>query len=209
MQLFSRSVVFAGPIPEVTGYATDMRAFVSERSGREIALWSVMFGAPLGTMVYTLRVDGLADLQAATATFITDAEYHAKLAEGRHFVAGPAEDNLATPIHGELGNPPPVGSIAVVTSAVIGNGAYAEAVAWGIDIAQHVEQVAGTPTVFLMSDYGTFGQVTWIGVTADAAAADAAGQAINGDAAYIGKLGDAGRLFVPGSGHRTLLSRIA
>jgi hypothetical protein len=209
MQLFSRSVMFNGPFGDVMAYATDMRQFVSDKTAREVGLWSVMFGAPLGAMVYAARVDGLADLQSIGATLVGDADYHAKLAKGRDFVAGPAEDNLATPIHGELGDPPPVGSVAVVTTAAIANGAYAEAIAWGVDIAQHVERVAGVPTLFLANDFGAFGQVTWIGVSPDAAAADAAGQKINADPDYLGKLASAGTLFAQGTGHRTLLSRVA
>ena len=209
MQLFTRAVMLNGPFNDVMAYATDMRQYVSDKTGREVGLWSVMFGAPLGAMIYAARVEGLADLQSIGATLLGDPDYHAKLAKGREFVAGPAEDNLATPIHGELGDPPPVGSVAVVTTAAIANGAYADAIAWGVDIAQLVERVAGVPTLFLANDFGAFGEVTWIGVSADAAAADAAGQKINADPEYLGKLADAGRLFAEGSGHRTLLSRVA
>ena len=202
--------MMAGPQADVMAYATDIRAYVAGKTGEDIGLWSVVFGAPIGTMSFTARVDGLAGLQAMTATFIDDAEYHAKLAAGRDFVAAPSEDSLAEPLHGDMGgDPPPVGSMAVVTTAVVGNGAYAEAIGWGIDIAQHAEKVSGMPTVFLMNNYGTFGQVTWIGIAADAAAADAAGAAINADADYVAKLGGARDLFVPGMSHRALLSRVA
>jgi hypothetical protein len=209
MQLFTRAVMLNGPFDAVMSYAADMRQFVSDKTDREVGLWSVMFGAPVGAMVYAARVDGLADLQSIGATLVGDADYHARLAKGREFAAAPAEDNLATPIHGELGDPPPVGSVAVVTTAEIANGAYADAFAWGIDIAQHVERVTGVPTLFLSQDFGAFGAVSWIGVSPDAAAADAAGQKINADPEYVAKLADAGRLFAQGSGHRTLLSRVA
>jgi hypothetical protein len=190
-------------------FATGMRELVSDRAGRELALWSVSFGAPIGTLIYSARVEGLADLQSIGATLMGDAEYHAKLASGRDLGTAPPVDGLSTPIHGELGAVPPVGSVAVVTTASMANGKYAEAIGWGIDMAQYVETVAGASTLFLMPDYGGFGEVTWISVTPDAASADTAGTTINADAGYLGKIAAAGDLFAQGSGHRSLLTRIA
>jgi hypothetical protein len=209
MHLFTRTVTTTGAPAETMAYASDMRSYVSEKTGREVALWSGDFGGPLGTMIYAVRVDGLADLHAMRATLMADSGYHAKLAAGAQFSAGPAMDNMARPIHGELGDPPPVGSIATVTSAVIGNGRYMEAVAWGVDMAQLVEKISGVPTMFLMNAYGTFGSVTWISVVPDAAAADAAGEAVENDQDYLGRLGAIGDLFVPGSGHRAQATRVA
>lgn len=209
MQLFSRVVALTGPFAEVNAWATDMRQYVSDKAGREIGLWSVLFGAPLGTMVYSARVEGLADLQSIGAALLAEADYHAKLASGREFSVGPPVDQISTPVYGELGDPPPVGSVAVVTTATIANGAYAEAIAWSVEIAQYVEGVTGFRSTFLVDDFGPFGQVRWIGVAPDVAAADAAGQKLNADAGYLDKLSAAGKLFAQGSGHRGLASRVA
>ena len=151
-----------------------MQAHVSAVGGREIALWSTVFGAPLGTMTYAVRVEGIADLQALSAQILADADYHAKLAKGADYAVGNAEDRLFQPLNAEFGDPPPVGSMALVTSAVIANGAYEKAIAWGLDMAQHASSVTGIPTLFLVEQYGTFGSVGWIGVAADGAAIDAA-----------------------------------
>lgn len=209
MQLFSRQIQLAGPLAETMAYATDLQAHVSAVGGREIALWSTVFGAPLGTMTYAVRVEGIADLQALSAQILGDAEYHAKLAKGVDYAVGTAEDRLFQPLNAEFGDPPPVGSVALVTSAVIANGAYEKAFAWGIDMAQHASSVAGIPTLFLAEQYGTFGSVGWIGVAADGAAIDAGTAALNADADYLKKLGAAGDLFLPGSGHRILSTRVA
>jgi hypothetical protein len=61
----------------------------------------------------------------------------------------------------------------------------------------------------LMQEYGQFGVLTWIGISADAEGVDKSAQAMNGDADYISKLSAAGDLFVPGSGNRSLAIRIA
>lgn len=210
MQLFTRSVPFTGALPDVMGWASGMREYVSGKIGREVALWNVLFGAPIGTAVYTLRIEGLADLQSITQTLVSDPEYHTLLANGQGLATSPPVDSVATPIHGDLGDvPPPVGSVATVTTAVMEPGRYGEAIAWGIDVAQHVEAVGGVPVTFLVSDFGPFGQVEWIGVAPDAAAADAANQKINADADYLAKLENIGGLFTAGSGHRSLAVRTA
>jgi len=209
MHLFSRRVMTAGPVPEVAAYLTDIRSYVSDKTGSEVGLWAAGFGAPVGTYVFNTRVDGLAGLQAMTATLMDDPTYHAKLAAGAAYQAAPAEDQMAEMLNGEPGDMPPVGSVAVVTTAVIGNGRYAEAVGWGLEMAEFATTVGGMPTGFYMTMYGTFGTVQWIGVAADAAAADQAGQAVNADPDYIAKLGSVGDLFVPGSGHRSLATRMA
>ena len=209
MQLFTRSVMLTGPFADVMGYAADMRAHVADKIGREVSLWSAMFGAPLGAMAFSTHVEGIADLQAAGSALIADADYHAKLTVGRTLQGGPAEDHLYTPVHGELGDHPPVGAMAVVTTAAIANGQYVEAITWGIDIAKHVESVTGLPTLFLTDDYGAFGQVTWIGVAPDGAATDAAGAAVLADPGYIERVSAGASLFVAGSGHRSLVARVA
>jgi hypothetical protein len=209
MQLFTRSVLMTGAPAEIMTYAAGMCSYVSEKTGRQVGLWSGGFGGPLGAMVYAAHVEGLADLNSMGTALMEDPAYHAKLAAGAHLAAGPAMDDLARPIHGELGEPPPVGSIATVTRAVIANGKYMEAVGWGVEMAQLVEKLSGAPTSFLMSGYGTFGTVIWISVVADGAAADAAAAAVENDADYIGRLAAVGDLFIPGSGHRSMATRVA
>jgi hypothetical protein len=210
MQLFSRRVHMVGATPaEMMTYATDMRSYVTGKVGRDVALWATTFGAPVGTMSYTVRVEGVADLQATMSVLMGDEEYQAKLAKGAHMSGGPAVDSLMQPIYGELGATPPVGSMAAVTTAEIANGAVTDAIAWGVDMAMHVESVTGMTCLFLASQYGPFGTVGWISGAADAAGVDAANAAINADEAYMGKLGAIGDLFREGSGHQALLTRIA
>jgi len=209
MQLFTRNVMMMGTPADIMNYSTDMRAYVEDKTGREIGLWANLFGAPNGTMSYTVRVEGFADLQAATAGLMEDPVYHEKLAAGQSMIGGPSMDTIGQPIHGEMGDMPPVGSYATVTRATMANGRYMEAMGWGVEIAQHVEKVAGLQTMFLSSVFGGFGDVAWIMVAADAAAADAATAAVNGDPDYLTSVNGAGELFIPGSGHQSLTTRVA
>jgi len=209
MQLFSRQVLTAGPPAAAAAWAIDMAAEATAKMGTEVALWAGGIGAPVGSMAFTARVEGIADLAAKVAPLAEDADYQAKLAKGADIIVGPATDSLATPLHGELGAPSAVGSFAVVTNAQIANGQYAEAIGWGIDVAQHVTSLSGMPVMVLMQEYGPFGTLTWIGISEDAAGVDASTAATNGDADYVAKLSAAGDLFVPGSGQRMMATRVA
>jgi hypothetical protein len=210
MQLFSRQIQLIGAPAEVRAYATEMQGFVTEKIGREVGLWSVVFGEPAGTMAFTTAVDGVADFLALTADLLADEEYNAKVAANQHLVAGPATDMLAQPLHGELtGDRPPVGACSVVNTATVLAGMYEPAFAWGIEAAQLAESLSGTPVMFLVGSYGTFGQVTWISVHADAAAADTAEAAIYGADEFMKKLAGAKGLFVEGSGNQSIAGRIA
>ena len=210
MKLFSRRVHLVGPPAETMAYATDMCAYVNDKLDREVALWSAVFGAPLGTMMFTMRVEGVADLATASAGLLADPAYHAKIAAGAAFAGAPAEDSIGTPIRGELGGEaPPVGTYAAVTTAQIANGKYAEAFGWALEVAGHVESVTGMPTLVISSQYGPFGTVNWIAGGADADAVDAANAALMGDEGYMTMLVAAGDLFVPGSGQQALIQRVA
>ena len=124
-------------------FATGMRELVSDRAGREIALWSVSFGAPIGTLSYSARVEGLADLQSIGATLMGDAEYHAKLAAGRDLGTAPPVDGLidADPWRARRRTARRHGSDhhdGRDRQRQVRRGA-----AWGVEIAQYVEGVTG------------------------------------------------------------------
>jgi hypothetical protein len=210
MHLFSRTVQLVGPPSEVGAFVSEIRAHVSKRLDQDVGVWSVGFSQPVGTMVFTARVDGIAGVMAMQETFANDAEYEAILAKGAGFRAGPAIDGLSEPILGDMdGDPPPVGTVVAVTSAQIANGKYADAFAWGVEVAQHVQQVSGVEVAFLRDVFGPFGSVRWISGYPDGAAADAANAAVNGDEGYMKLLGDSADLFIQGSGHQGMGVRIA
>lgn len=209
MRLFTRTVHLSGPVADVIGQSTEMRALVTAKTGVEVGLWNVQFGAPLGTVVYSAHVEGLGQLMSMNDTLMADAEYHELLARGAGFVDGPVEDSLGVPLHGDLGEVPPVGTVVMATRAVVAGGKYAEAAAWGIDMAIHSEKVTGFPVGFFMDSFGTFGSVAWLSGAPDAAAAESAGDTLNADPSYLEKLGEVGDLFVPLSGVRSMATRIA
>lgn len=211
MFLYSRLLTMQGPAPEMLGWVAEVTAHVNANSDLNVSCWSAQFGHPLGTIGWSAVVEGRAQLRASTAGLLADPSYHALVGRAADWVVAPPQDFLRGFVYGgpAEGGRPPLGAVAVMTTAVAAGGKYAEAFAWGVDIAQHVERVSAMPIAFLADSYGTFGQMTWISIAPDDAAADAADAAINSDPDYLQRLGGVGDLFVPGSGHRSELVRIA
>jgi hypothetical protein len=210
MYLFSRVATLRGSERNSLAWAAEVSGYVNDHSDHAVSLWRADFGRPVGTVIWSAWVESHDDLAKGFANLATDDGYHSLIEKGQEFVTDAPSDFLRQAIHGEPGpTAPPIGAVTTVTTAVVGNGRYAEAMAWGVEMAQLVEQVSGAPTLFLVDSYGTFGQVTWLTGAADMAAADAAGEAINANADYMKRLSDVGDLFVPASGDRALVSRIA
>jgi hypothetical protein len=191
-------------------WAAEINAYVSKKSGRPIALWSVGFGQPVGTVVWTLRVDSHADFQAAFAGLAEDDGYHALIEKGAAFVTSPMVDTLREFVH-DAPTPGgrPVGAVAVLTTATMSADRGADAVAWSVELASYVTSLTGDATMFLLDSYGTFGQAAWLGAAADMAAVDAGSAKLQTDPGYLKRLAASGGLFIPGSGHRSLVTRVA
>jgi hypothetical protein len=210
MYLFSRLATLRGNERNSMAWAAKINGYVDAHSDHDLTLWRADFGHPVGTVAWAAWVESHAALNAGFAKLVEDDGYFDLLDEGQEFLAEAPEDFFRQALHGSPGEAaPPVGAVSTVTTAVVAGGRYDQGISWGIEMAQLVEEVTKLTTVFLLDSYGTFGQVTWLTGAPDLAAADAASEAINSNDKYMKRLGDAGELFVPGSGQRRLMTRIA
>ncbi len=89
----------------------------------------------------------------------------------------------------------------MVTTATVVVERVADAMAWSVDMATHVEKVTGKPASVWSSVYGQMGEIGWIGVVDDCRGRDASGDAINGDAGTRAAEGHGGPVH-PGLGPR-------
>jgi hypothetical protein len=121
------------------------------------------YGYPLGTLAWTASSSPRA-LAAATAGLLADDGYYDLIEQAADLIDQPGEDLLRQLVHGEPGEPPPVGAVATVTTATALVDRMAEAVGWGVEIAQHVTSVTGTPVAVFTHAFGQMGGMTWIGV---------------------------------------------
>jgi hypothetical protein len=210
MYLFSRLATLRGNQRNSLAWAATMNGYVDAHSDHNLSLWRADFGYPVGTVAWSAWVESHADLNAGFAKLAEDDGYFKLLDDGQEFLTEAPQDTLRQALHGGPADaPPPIGAVTTVTTAVVAGGKYDDGVSWGVEMAQLVEEVTKNPTLFLLDAYGTFGQVTWLSGAPDLAAADAANDAINANDKYMKSLGDVGDLFVPASGHRSLVTRIA
>ena len=210
MYQFGRLLTLQGDVREAMPWASEVTAHVNANTEMDVSLWGSVFGYPTGTLAWSTMVEGRAHLGAETAKLTTDNAYLDLVSKAREWVAGPAEDIFRSVVHGGPGDEPPgVGAVASVTQAVAATGKMPDALAWGVDMAQHASSVTGHAVSLLVNAYGDFGGMAFISVAADMAAADAAADAIQGDSDYISKIGASSGLFVDGTAHQSLLRRIA
>jgi hypothetical protein len=208
MYLYSRAALLHGPLGHSLAWAMEVTEYVNEHSDLDVAMWRVDFGHPLGTTVWSAVVESRAALAAATAS-LTTKKYADLVDAGAKFRLGAPEDALRQHVHGHQGDTPAIGSSSLVVTATAMPGKMADAVAWGMTMTDHVARATGANTSFFVDAYGPFGQLTWISNAPDLAAVDAGNDAVAADAAYHEGLAASGHLFVPGSGHNALLTRIA
>jgi len=211
MYLFSRTATLTGDERKSLGWAAEMNAYVDSHSRHDVSLWRCDFGQPVGTVVWSTWTESLVTLNDGFAELVADDGYFDMVQKGSDFERDPAVDMLREAVHGgpTAGEAPPLGAVAVVTTAVMAAGRYNDAIAWSVEMAQLVEEVTEQPTSFLVDAYGTFGAVTWLSASADAAGADAANSALNGNDKYLSALGDVAGLFEPGSGQRAMYTHLA
>lgn len=210
MYQFGRILTLQGDARETMPWASEVTAHVNANTNMNVSLWGSVFGYPVGTVAWSTWVEGRAQLSGEMAKLPTDAAYLDLALKAQEWVTGPAEDIFRNLVHGgPAAEPPAVGAIAAVTQAVAATGKMPEALAWGVDMAQHATSVTGHPVSLLVNAYGDFGGMAFISTAADMAAADASSDALQGDADYIAKISASSGLFVDGSAHQSLLRRLA
>jgi hypothetical protein len=190
-------------------WAMEITEYVNAHSSLKVSLWNVDFGMPIGTLRWTARLESQVELAAATAPLSVDSKYLDLLEAAGDLVAGPGQDAIGDIIYGSPGDPPPIGAVATVTVATAMVDQMAQALGWAVEIAQHVEGVMDSPSLVGTDRYGQMGQITWIGVQQDLAAAEVARGKMTADSSYLGRLAATKDLFIPGSGHVTQGTRIA
>jgi len=207
MLLFSRRITLVGGPRKTVPIVSDLAAYVNAHTSLDWSVRTVLFGAPLGTLAFTAPVESHAALAEATAGLNTDNAFQDLIEKVSPLLAGPPQDQLREVIHGA---PPEssVGQVAQLVTATVAGGKFAAAMAWGIEVTDHVASTTKAPIAFCRNLYGPFGQVSWISTVADMAGADAASAALAADASYLATLDKAGDLFEPGSASTTLSQRI-
>ncbi len=212
MFLFSRLLTLSGPPDETMGWAAEITGVANGASDVNVTCWAALYGHPIGTVAWSAIVENRSQMAGLGAALGADKSYGKLVSRADDWVRTPGQDSFRRPLNPAAtppAGPPPLGAVAQITTAVATAGRMMDAMAWGLEVAEYVAGVSGSPVTFFSDVYGQFGGVAWIGVQPDMATADAQDEQLNGDAGYMQRIGTLGDLFEPGSGNVALMTRIA
>jgi hypothetical protein len=139
---------------------------------------------------------------------MADEQYLAGVGEARQHLVGLPEDKHVEIVHTAGGEyrRPGLGGIVQLTTATPALGKLGAAIGWGVQITELVSEIIGEPVFFGHSLAGPFGELAWIGASADASAWDRTQEALTKDPRYLASLDEGTPNFETGSG-RVLLGR--
>jgi hypothetical protein len=186
--------------------AIEIAQKVTTITGMEVHVWSVRFGQPTGTIMWSARIDSQAELFESTEKMMADATYLDMAMSLADQFEGPATDQLVRIVSGTPSEAP--AKFISTTQAVMANGNYAKAIEFGVKMQEFVAKSLDQPTVFGTATYGGFADVIWLTGADSMAEVDAGTDWQNSDADYHKLVESAGGLFVEGSGQNGLLERL-
>ena len=211
MYLFSRTITMRGNPRQTMAYAKEMCTLVNERSSFDVSLWQVLFGAPIGTVSFSMLVESRAAFVAGQAALLGDDEYLDALERGRDLVDQPGEDRLVSMLHhagGELRRAD-VGACADIISAQAEVDRIADTMTWSVGMADLAATISGYPVHLGTVEHGPFGELQWTTTVPDIGEVDRIADLLAKDEDYLRRMGDAKGLFVPTTGRQVLALRIA
>ncbi|MDP9463256.1 MAG: hypothetical protein M3P52_01420 [Actinomycetota bacterium] len=208
MYLYTRmDRMILGKADEAIAFATEAAAYVTDKTGTPVYTWASVFGAPLGTVTWSARLDSMAALGALQDQLAVDPGFAELGKRGSELFVNDISDSISQGVASTSNEGPR--AFASVVTAQCAPGRIADAMAWGVDIMETVGKLTGLPTMMLRSMYGPFAGLGWVSAASSMAEMDTAEAAMSADPTYIKKLDQGGDFFLPGSGNQILLRRLA
>jgi len=191
---------------EAMGSSVEIAQKVTEITGIDIHVWQTRFGAPVGTITWSCRLDSQSHLHEATEKLAVDATYlDMAMSMSSHYV-GPAEDAMMRVVSGTPAPSP--STFYVVTMASMANGKYKDAIGWGVGMQEFICDALDAPGIFGTATYGGFADVAWLMGRSSMAEVDRAADWETTNEEYHERIEAAHDLFIPGSGHQRLIERL-
>ncbi len=193
---------------EATEAMAKTRDMVSSIAGFPFYAWAGVAGEPMGTLFLSARVDSMEQYMATSMAVVQDDDYNAQVKASAEFSEGPTETMLSQVVGmaGEMGSEP--APMVVTTMATAAPGRQGGAVAWGVDVLDHVHGLTGTAGIFTMAVVGNINQLAWIQNVETGADIDRIQAAVMADDGYLERVRAGGDLLVAGSSHRTVMVRL-
>ncbi len=189
---------------ELASLVPQLRDAVAAACGTTANAWAMSSGQPIGTFGISTRVEGTEQLLGFQQKLGASEDYQALASQSAGLLTAPAETNLVQILGaaGDQGEPAP---IVTLTQSTIMNGHLADAMGWGMEVLEYVNNVTGMSGLFTNSAAGNFFDVSWIFSAQSGAELDSANQSLQADPGYIALVDKAGGFFVQGSAQRSTL----
>lgn len=210
MYLFSRTAMLRGPQQETMQWATEITDRVNAVTHIDTTLWQGLFGAPLGTVAWSARVDSHVALAGVMGALGSDQQFMALSDRGLQYTNGPVLDSMSQLVHqtGSDLETPPLGACAQLISATPAEGRIGDAMRWGTEIADYFASITHIDVLMLTATYGDFGDVLWLARFPTLADVDATQEILGKDEEYVARIDRAGDLFQPGTAKQRLFTRV-
>ncbi len=209
MYLFSRRRrIDPGHVTKAVEWSVEATVKAREITGTGIEAWMAVMSPEVGTVVWTIWAESLAELEAAGDALAGDAKFNKWAEEADDWFDGPMEDRIASMIHGALDPDEPQANYVTVVEAVAANGRLKEAIGSAIVIAEHATRVGGQNTGLLLNLTGAYGGLAWITGSPDIATIDAGEAALNADPTWLDVVSGVGADYAPGA-TSTIYRRLA
>ncbi|HUJ64110.1 MAG TPA: hypothetical protein VLX59_01135 [Acidimicrobiales bacterium] len=213
MYVFNRSGRLTGANErEAMPWAVAIGEKVAQVTGLQVSLYSRVFSAEVGTLVWATTAPDLATLEAAFDKLMPDDGYQEMAQTGLKYMDPSSfHDRLEQVVHpADLDTDRQHEYVSLVRSTING-GQLARGVAAGVEIAQLFEQITGIPAVFMVQETGNFGEVSWAVTYADIRELQRSGEATNADPRFVGLLDSLAGVYTdtPGASTQVIMRRVA
>jgi hypothetical protein len=168
----------------------------SELIGQPVFVWTSVLSPTVGTVVWSMRVDDLDTLIGYGDTIGADDGFDEWVRGTEALFSGPLSDSVAEVMAGEPTGPP--ADYINVVSGTCANGAVAEAMAFGVEIADAATRITGHRTMFTAAVAGAFGSVSWVTSVPNLGAMTEANRTLSSDPEWMKLVDRAGHAFAQG-----------
>jgi hypothetical protein len=196
MYLFTRSRrIDDGDFAKAMESVAELTDHGRKITGRRVDAWSAVLSPEVGTIVWSLWADTMAQVIEAGDALVADAGFMKLVEKTDDHFDGPYVDGIAALVHGDVDVEDTSFEYVGVATATAANGRLQQAIAAGIEIADHVKKVTGDNTLFVVNSTGPFGGCAWITPMADSGAVDAGEAALMADADWLPLIDRVGTAF--------------
>ena len=177
-------------------FAVEAGARARQMLDRPIWTWMSVMSEDAGVVSWSTRTDHLQDTIDIDDTLFGDDDFADWVEANDGHFTGPFVDRVAEVISGTPSSEP--GAYVQVASGVCANGAIAEGLSFGVEIAEVASRLSGLPTMFAAPVVGAYGSVMWATSIPDLAALEAGDAKLRESDEWIKLVDRAGHAFQPG-----------